>query len=214
MAEYELTIPLTDNDIRKLKIKDAIYLTGEILTVRDSAYERILQARQSKKTLPFDLKGKAIWHAGPITKQEGNRWKAVSVGSTTSGRFTGPAAQLIHPLGIRLVIGKGPMGKEVQDALAQSGAAYVMTTGGAAAYYANQVTEVSAVHWLDLGMPAAVWVFQVKRLGPLIVVMDSHGANFFDEIREKVDLSLNSVFKEFKIDPAHNFLWWPKDNDR
>lgn len=213
MAEYELKVPLTEKDIRKLRIKDAIYLTGEVLTVRDSAYERILQALQSKKTLPFELKGKAIWHAGPITKQVGDRWKAVSVGSTTSGRFTVPAAQLINSLGIRLVIGKGPMGKETQEALAQSGAAYVMTTGGAAAYYANQITEVTTVHWLELGMPAAVWVFQVKRLGPLIVVMDSHGANFFDEVRAQVDLSLKGVFKDYRIDPKHNFLWWPKDKD-
>ncbi len=209
MAEYDLKVPLNEEDIRRLKVKDVIYLSGEVLTVRDSAYERVLAALDSKKPLPFDLKGKAIWHAGPITKQENGKWKTVAVGSTTSSRFSGPVARLMGELGVRLVIGKGFMGPEAAGAMSKFGAAYVISTGGAAAYYANQVEETPAVHWLDLGMPAAVWVFKVNRLGPLIVTMDSHGGNFFDEIREKVDISMKSILAEQKIDPAHKYIWWP-----
>jgi len=209
MAEYELQIPLREKDVRQLRMKDVIYLSGEVLTVRDSAYERILATLDSNQPLPFDLAGKAVWHAGPITKQENGKWKAVAVGSTTSSRFSGPAARLMGELGVRLVIGKGFMGPEAAKAMSKFGAAYVITTGGAAAYYANQVAETAAVHWLDLGMPAAVWVFKVNRLGPLIVTMDAHGGNFFDEIREKVDISLKSILADQKIDPNHKYIWWP-----
>jgi len=210
MGEYELHVPLREDEIRRLKIKDSVYVTGEVLTIRDMAYERILNALDSKEPLPFNLHGKAIWHAGPITKQEGGKWKPVSVGSTTSSRFTGPASRLIENMGVKMVIGKGFMGPETSKVLEKYGALYAHTTGGTAAYYANQVSEIQAVHWLDLGMPAAIWVLQVNRLGPLIVAMDSHGKNIFDELQSNVDASLQKIFRDLKIDPQHQYLWWPK----
>jgi fumarate hydratase subunit beta len=209
MAEYELHTPLREEDLRRLKIKDAVYVTGEVLTIRDTAYERVLKALDAGEALPFNLQGKAIWHAGPITRQEGGKWKPVCVGSTTSSRFTGPAARLIQEMGAKMVIGKGFMGPQVSRALEKFGAVYVVTTGGTAAYYGNQIPEVQAVHWLDLGMPAAVWVLTVKRLGPLIVALDSHGKNIFDELQSRVDDSLKRIFTDLEIDPQHKYLWWP-----
>ncbi len=209
MAEYELKIPLREEDVRSLRIKDIVYVTGEVLTVRDSAYERILRALSDGKDLPFDLKDKAIWHCGPITKQEGGKWKPVSVGSTTSSRFTGPASLLIEKMGVRMVIGKGFLGADASRAFKKHGAVYTVTTGGAAAYYATQIPEIQDVHWLDLGMPAAVWVLRVERLGPLIVAMDSQGENIFTELQAKVDSSLEGIFRDLDIDPKHKYLWWP-----
>ena len=209
MAEYELHVPLREAKIRSLKIKDVVYLTGEVLTIRDMAYERILKALDSNEALPFNLQGKVIWHAGPITKQVEGKWKPVSVGSTTSSRFTGPASILIARMGVKMVIGKGFMGPAALRAFEQYGAVYALTTGGTAAYYANQIPEIQAVHWLDLGMPAAVWVLEVHRLGPLIVAMDSQGKNIFDDLQSKVDASLQKIFTSLKIDPQHKYLWWP-----
>jgi len=209
MGEYALQVPFREEEIRRLKVKDTVYVTGEVLTIRDMAYERILKALDSNEPLPFNLRGKAIWHAGPITKQEGGKWKPVSVGSTTSSRFTGPASRLIEKMGVKMVIGKGFMGPAALSALKKCGAVYAHTTGGTAAYYANQIPEILGVHWLDLGMPAAVWVLRVHRLGPLIIAMDSYGENLFDELQSRVDASLQQIFKDLKIDPQHKYLWWP-----
>ena len=211
MAEYELQIPFSEADMRQLKVGDMVYVTGEVLTVRDMAYTRIIEALEAGKPLPFDLKGKAIWHAGPITRQdETGKWHPVCVGSTTSSRFTATAAQLIEKAGVKMVIGKGFMGAATAQALQTCGAVYVSTTGGTAAYYANQIPAVREVHWLDLGMPAAVWSFQVERLGPLIVSLDSHGNNIFDELQSKVDATIAQMYKDLEIDPQHTYLWWPK----
>lgn len=211
MAEYELQIPFSESDMRRLKAGDMIYVTGNVLTVRDMAYTRIIEALDTKKPLPFDLEGKAIWHAGPITRQDGNgKWSPVSVGSTTSSRFTATAAQLIEKAGVKMVIGKGFMGEATAQALQKCGAVYVATTGGTAAYYANQIPAVNEVHWLDLGMPAAVWNFQVTRLGPLIVALDAHGNNIFDKLQAKVDENIAEMYKELDIDTQRNYLWWPK----
>ena len=209
MAEHEINLPMDEEKTRQLRVRDVVYLSGEAYTIRDAAYERILSALCSGSSIPFDLRKRLVWHAGPITQQEGNRWKPVSIGSTTSSRFTYPVSQIIEKLGVRLILGKGRMGKEVSQALAKHGAAYVINTGGAAAYYANQVEEIFEVHWLDLGMPAAVWGLRVKRLGPLIVAMDSEAGNLFDERTSQVDASLRRIYSELGIDPDHKYIWWP-----
>lgn len=161
-AEYDLNLPL-EEEARSLKIRDVVYLTGEVYTIRDMACNRILNTLSSDETLPFDLNGKAIWHCSPITKPEGKRLEPVPGGSTTISRFTDPASQLVERLRIRLAVGKGSMGKEALTTLSKHGVAYIITTGGAAEYYACQIEEVKAVHWLDLGIPSAVWVFKVKE---------------------------------------------------
>lgn len=210
MAEYELKVPFCEEDMRRLKAGDVVYITGEIMTVRDMAYVRILDAIDAKKKLPFDLNGKAIWHAGPITRQKEGKWEPVCVGSTTSSRFTDTAAQLLEKTDVRMIIGKGFMGQATAKALQKSGAVYVVTTGGAAAYYGTRIPEVKDVFWLDLGMPAAVWVFRVDRLGPLTVALDSYGNNIFDGLQAKVDANLGQIYKDLEIDLQHNYLWWPK----
>lgn len=210
MAEYELQVPFSEADMRKLKAGDMIYVTGDVLTVRDMAYTRTIDALDANQPLPFDLKGKAIWHAGPITRQDENgKWSPVCVGSTTSSRFTATAAQLIEKAGVKMIIGKGFMGPATAQALQKCGAVYVSTTGGTAAYYANQIPGVKSVNWLDLGMPAAVWEFKVNRLGPLIVALDSHGNNIFDELQAKVDTNIAQMYKDLEIDPLHKYFWWP-----
>ncbi len=210
MAEYELHIPFCEEEMRKLKAGDLVYVTGDVLTVRDMAYTRIIEALDQNLPLPFELAGKAIWHAGPITKKsESGQWSPVCVGSTTSSRFTATAAQLIEKAGVKMVIGKGFMGPATAQALQNCGSVYVTTTGGTAAYYANQIHAVKSVNWLELGMPAAVWEFKAERLGPLIVALDSHGNNIFDALQAKVDAKLALMYEKLHIDPQHKYLWWP-----
>ena len=173
MAEYELKLPIDKKQARQLKVKDMVYVTGEVYTVRDMAYERILKALRSGDALSVRSDKKSGLALRPRDQAGGRPVAACFIGSTTSSRFTYPVSQIIEKLGVRLLIGKGRMGPEVSSAMSRYGAAYVITTGGTAAYYASQIEEIFEVHWLDLGMPAAVWGFKVKRMGPLIVGMDS-----------------------------------------
>jgi fumarate hydratase subunit beta len=211
MSEHDLRMPLKEQEMRSMRAGDTFYLTGEVYTIRDMAYERILCLMNSGEVLPFDLRGKAIWHCGPITNLEDKRWQPVSVGSTTSSRFTGPVSEVVEKLGIKLILGKGLLGKEALISLQKHAAVYAVTTGGAGAYYATKIEQGQAVYWTDLGMPSAVWVFKVNRLGPLIVAIDSIGGNIFEEIRCKFDTSLSVIYSEFKIDPDHKYLWWPQE---
>ena len=65
MAKIILHTPIKDEDIKNLKIGDIVYLTGHITTCRDVAHRRLIE---EKRELPVDLKGGAIFHAGPIVR--------------------------------------------------------------------------------------------------------------------------------------------------
>jgi fumarate hydratase subunit beta len=192
ISEYHLQTPLKQKDIEKLEAGDVVYISGEILTARDEAHARILEMDEKGEKLPFFLKGAVIFHCGPLMQKKESGWKVVSAGPTTSGRMSKMTPALLEIHEVRAIIGKGGM-KDVAPAL-KNKCVYLAYTGGCAALAAELIKEVKTVHWLDLGMPEAVWVLSVEEFGPLIVGIDSKGKDIFAEVREKAE----KVFEEFK----------------
>jgi len=92
---------------------------------------------------------------------------------------------------IRAIIGKGGM-NGVVDALYEK-CIYLAYPGGCAAITTDQIKRVKEVHWLDLGMPEAVWVFEVEQFGPLIVGIDAHGNDLYAEVAKKADERMKSL---------------------
>ena len=183
--EYHLQTPLKREDIEKLNAGDVVYISGEVLTARDEAHARILEMEEKGEELPFSLEGAVIYHCGPLMQQTENGWKVISAGPTTSGRMSKMTPPLLKTHEVRAIIGKGGM-KGVADAL-KNRCVYLAYTGGCAALAAELIKEVKAVHWLDLGMPEAVWVLRVEEFGPLIVGIDAKGKDIFAEVREKAE---------------------------
>lgn len=189
--EWHLKTPLSPEDVEKLDAGDIVYISGEILTARDEAHARILEFAENGVDLPFSLEGAVIYHCGPLMQQTGNGkeektgWKVVSAGPTTSGRMSKMTPPLLEAHNVRAVIGKGGM-KNVSEAMKDK-CVYLAYTGGCAALAAELIKEVKTVHWLDLGMPEAVWVLGVEEFGPLIVGIDSKGRDIFAEVREKAE---------------------------
>jgi fumarate hydratase subunit beta len=185
MAEYRLKTPLSEEDVRKLRAGDIVYLTGVIYTARDAAHRRIMEYLKAGKPLPFDLRNGAIYHCGPVVAKKDGQWIVVAGGPTTSTRMELYEYDVIEKLGVRMVIGKGGMGKKTAEACVKYGAVYVTYTGGAAVLAAQSIKRVIDVHWLDLGIPEAVWVLEVENFGPLVVAIDSTGRNLIEEVVEK-----------------------------
>lgn len=188
--EYHLKTPLKSEEILKLNAGDVVYLTGAIFTARDEAHARILEKTEKGEKLPFSLEGAAIYHCGPLMKKEAG-WKVVSAGPTTSGRMSKMTPPLLKTQAVRAIIGKGGM-KNVTKALKDS-CVYLAYTGGCAALAAELIKEVKTVHWLDLGMPEAVWELEVEEFGPLIVGIDTKGRDIFSEVREKAKKSIKKL---------------------
>jgi len=197
MAVFKFTTPISEEDVRKLKVNDVLYVTGTIVTARDAAHKKALEQFKQGKPLPINLEGLAVFHCGPIVKKEDDKWVVVAAGPTTSTRMDQFEDEFIKAFKVRVVIGKGGMGKKTTDAMQKYGAVYGAFTGGAGVLAAKAVKNVKTVEWLqDLGMPEALWIFEVEEFGPLTVAIDSHGNNLFEEVKKKAEESLKKIYEK------------------
>ncbi|MFJ7365146.1 L(+)-tartrate dehydratase subunit beta [Peribacillus frigoritolerans] len=179
MSKKVLTTPIKDEDLKDIRIGDIIYLTGTLVTCRDVAHRRLIE---EKIPLPVDLKGKAIFHAGPIVRDLGNeKYEIVSIGPTTSMRMEKFEKEFIEETGVKLIVGKGGMGKNTEEGCKNHKALHLVYPAGNAVYAATKVEQIREVHWKDLGMPESLWVCEVNEFGPLIVSIDTEGNNIFEE---------------------------------
>ena len=184
--EYRLNLPVSEEEILKIKAGDVIYITGIVVTARDEAHKKAIELYDEGKELPVDFSKVAVFHCGPIVKKEGNEWKVVAAGPTTSSRMEIFEYDFIKRFGTRIIIGKGGMGDKTARACKEFKAIYAAFTGGAAVLAANAIKKVKDVYWLDeLGMPEASWVFEVENFGPLTVTIDAHGRNLTEEVKQK-----------------------------
>jgi len=199
MATYKLKTPISEEDIRKLKVNDVIYITGTIITARDAAHRRALDFHKEGKKLPVNLQGLAVFHCGPIVKKEDDKWMVVAAGPTTSTRMDLFEDEFIRDFKVRVVIGKGGMGKKTTEAMKRYVAVYGAFTGGAAVLAAKAVKNVKSVEWYDLGMPEALWVLEVEDFGPLTVAIDAHGNNLFEDVQKKVEESRQKIYQKLGV---------------
>ena len=201
MAVYKFKTPISDEQIRILKVNDVLYVTGTVVTARDQAHRRALEYFKEGKSIPVNLEGLAVFHCGPVVAKQGDKWVAVAAGPTTSTRMDIFEDEFIKDFKVRVVIGKGGMGKRTTDAMAKYGAVYGAFTGGAAVLAAKAIKNVKSVEWFDLGMPEAMWVFEVEEFGPRAVAIDSHGNNLFTDIQKSVEENKQRIYQKLGIAP-------------
>lgn len=175
-----LTTPISSKDLEGIKIGDIIYLNGHLVTCRDVAHRRLIEAGRK---LPVDVRGGAIFHAGPIVRPiEGqeDKYEMVAIGPTTSMRMEKFEKEFVEETGVKLIIGKGGMGPNTEAACKEQKALHVVFPAGCAVLAATEVEEIEDHQWDDLGMPETLWVCRVKEFGPLIVSIDTEGNNLFE----------------------------------
>ncbi|UCH02769.1 MAG: fumarate hydratase C-terminal domain-containing protein [Candidatus Bathyarchaeota archaeon] len=193
MATYYLETPISEEAVRRLKVRDTVYLSGEMFTARDSAHRRALEYVAEGKKIAIDMKGKALFHCGPLVKANGT-YRIISAGPTTSTRMEMFEDEFIEKFGVRVVIGKGGMGLRTTEACKRFGAVYCAFTGGAGAQAGEAITRVKSVEWLDLGMPEALWILEIKEFGPLTVAIDSYGTNLYVDVAKQVEKNKEQIY--------------------
>lgn len=200
MAEYDLKTPICEKDVTKLKIGDIIYLSGTIFLSRDEAHLRALEFHKEGKSLPIDIKELAVYHCGPVVKQnENGEWEVVVAGPTTSTRMEIFQDEYIEKFGIRVVIGKGGMGDRTAKAMQKYKAVYTAFVGGAAVLASKAIKKVTGAYWLDLGTPEAFWVIEVERFGPLIVGIDTFGNNLYKDVMKEAEKNKAKIAEILEI---------------
>lgn len=184
MAHHILRPPITEEQVRALRVNDTVTLEGTLYGIRDANLIALFD--KGRKTR-FDFHGAAAIHTAPnvkkVPKSPGHPtgYAPVCVGTTTSARmerFTRPLLEL----GARIIVGKGGLAKGSLDAFSELGGAYLAIIGGTAALETTWVEAIEDVDLDDLN-PESIWKFRVHGFGPLLVAMDSHGASLYDAVQ-------------------------------
>ena len=185
MAHYDLRPPLTEAQVRALRVDDTVTLEGTLFGIRDATQIHMFDRG---RTTRFDLSGHAVIHTAPNVRkvEKGSAfptgYQPVCIGTTTSDRMERFTRPLMAQCGVRLVIGKGGLRDESLKALQELGGAYLAIIGGAAALETTWVEAIEDVDLDDLH-PESLWKFRVRGFGPLVVAMDSHGGSLYARVR-------------------------------
>jgi fumarate hydratase class I len=185
--EVVLRTPLTEAQVRDLKVGDIVLVSGKVNTGRDAVH-----AHLTKHDPPIDLNGSVLYHCGPVVAKQDDGWRVTAAGPTTSIREEPYQADIIRRFGVRAVIGKGGMGAKTLAALKESGAVYLNAIGGAAQFYARAIDKVEGVSLLEFGTPEAMWHLVVTDF-PAIVTMDAHGNSLHKDVEQSSAKELASI---------------------
>lgn len=189
MAHYELTMPVTEEQVRKLRVNDTVTLHQTLFGIRDAT--QIHMFDRGRKTR-FDLRGHAVIHTAPNVRkvaqseQYPTGYQEVCIGTTTSDRMERFTRPLMEQYGVRFIVGKGGLRQGSQDAFRELGGAYLAIVGGTAALETTWIEQIEDVDLDDLN-PESLWKFRIRNFGPLLVAMDSHGGSLYTEIKSDVE---------------------------
>ena len=176
----QIKLPVSEATIRALRAGDEVEITGVMVTARDAAHKYMIE--QKPDDLHKLLNGSMIYHCGPVVAKEGDTYRFVAAGPTTSIREEPYEADVMGLYKVRGVIGKGGMGPKTLEGCREHGAVYLHAIGGLAAVLADSIKEVVDVHMLEeFGVPEAIWVIRVEKF-PAVVTMDSHGTSLHKDI--------------------------------
>ena len=195
MAEYHLTSPFSEQDIRRLRAGDLVRFDGLLFGIRDLT--QIYMFDQNHEP-PVSLAGMPCIHTAPSLRKTGDKWEKICVGTTTSTRMERFTPDLIGRYGVRAIIGKAGLYQRSLEAMQKYGAVYLAIVGGAAALETLQIEEIEAVYWEHLH-PEALYQFRVKDFGPLTVAMDSHGRHLYAEVKEEARRRLPGIYAKLGL---------------
>jgi L(+)-tartrate dehydratase beta subunit len=202
MAHYYLPTPVSEADIRRLKINDTVTLQNTLFGIRDATQIHMFDHGRKTK---FDLTGHAVIHTAPnvrkvaISSKFPAGYEAICVGTTTSDRMERFTRPLMTQNGVRMIVGKGGMRDGSSEAFAELGGVYLAIIGGTAALETTWIEQIEDVDMDDLN-PESLWRFKTRDFGPLLVAMDSHGGSIYQEVKSNVARNKVDVLKSLGIE--------------
>src|SRR5437762_13844217 len=79
--EVRLEAPITEAQIRSLKVGDVVLVSGRVFTGRDAVHAHLMEHNP-----PVDLRGGVLYHCGPVVTKDAGIWRVTAAGPTTSIR--------------------------------------------------------------------------------------------------------------------------------
>ena len=202
MAHYNLPTPVSEADIRKLKINDTVTLQQTLFGIRDATQIHLFDRGRKTK---FDLRGHAVIHTAPnvrkvpVSAEFPAGYQPICIGTTTSDRMERFTEPLMNEYGVRMIVGKGGLRESSAAAFAKHGGVYLAIIGGTAALETTWIDQIEDVDLDDLN-PESLWKFKINQFGPLLVAMDSHGGSIYQDVKADVAINKASVLKSLVIE--------------
>ena len=185
MAHHVLEMPVTEAQVRALRIDDTVTLQRTLYGIRDATQIHMLDRGRRTR---LDLRGHALIHTAPNVRKvpadaaHPAGYAPVCIGTTTSDRMERFTRPLMEREGVRLVIGKGGLREGSSQAFTDLGGAYLAIVGGTAALETTWIERIEDVDLDDLN-PESLWRFAIRDFGPLLVAMDSHGGSLYRSVQ-------------------------------
>jgi L(+)-tartrate dehydratase beta subunit len=201
MAHYEISMPATEEQVRKLRVNDTVTLQTTLFGIRDATQIHMFDRGRKTK---FDLNGHAVIHTAPNVRKVTPSpefpagYQPVCIGTTTSDRMERFTRPLMEQYGVRFIIGKGGMRDGSLAAFKALGGAYLAIIGGTAALETTWIEQIEDVDLDDLN-PESLWRFKIRNFGPLLVGMDSHGGSLYDTVKEHAAAQRGKVLAQLGI---------------
>ena len=195
MTHHVFETPVTEAQVRALKVGDTVTLEKTLFGIRDGTL--IAMFDKGRRTT-MDLRGHALIHTAPnvrktpITNESPSGYEPLCIGTTTSQRMERFTRPLMEREGARIIIGKGGMGPDTLAAFRDLGGAYLAVVGGAAALETTWIEAIEEVDMDDLH-PESLWQFRIKGFGPLLVTMDSHGGSLHREVTDSAKAKRDAI---------------------
>ena len=187
MAEHEFTMPISEDDVRKLKTGEHVVLQDTLFGLRDATLIHMFDKGRETR---LDLDGHAVIHTAPnlkkvpVSNSFPAGYQSICIGTTTSARMERFTRPLMEKNGVRMIIGKGGLGDDSAKAFKDLGGVYLAIIGGTAALETTWIKRILDVDMDDLN-PESLWQFEIKDFGPLLVAMDAHGASLYDAVNDQ-----------------------------
>jgi len=201
MAHYSLPTPVSEADIRKLKINDTVTLQQTLFGIRDATQIHLFDRGRKTK---FDLRGHAVIHTAPnvrkvpVSAEFPAGYQPICIGTTTSDRMERFTEPLMNEYGVSMIVGKGGLRESSAAAFTKHGGVYLAIIGGTAALETTWIDQIEDVDLDDLN-PESLWKFKINQFGPLLVAMDSHGGSIYQDVKADVAINKASVLKSLGI---------------
>jgi L(+)-tartrate dehydratase beta subunit len=201
MAHHELQMPVTEEQVRQLRVNDTVTLQRTLYGIRDAT---LIHMFDRGRTTRFDLHGHAVIHTAPNVRKVAASaefpagYASVCIGTTTSDRMERFTKPLMEREGVRIIIGKGGMREGSLAAFGELGGVYLAIIGGTAALETTWIDQIEDVDLDDLN-PESLWRFRIRDFGPLLVAMDSHGDSLYDAVRRETDARREQVLRSMGV---------------
>ena len=120
MATHQFHMPIGVDDVRSLHIGDHVVLQDTLFGIRDATLIHMFDHGRETR---LDLEGHAVIHTAPNVKKVpvSNEcpagYESICIGTTTSMRMERFTRPLMEKTGVRVIVGKGGLGKDSAESV-------------------------------------------------------------------------------------------------